>query len=489
MIKKFLEPTIQRIHRLNAAQTLRLHNEHNLLKDYDMSIVKIEKGFSAEINFKILSGYNSDAMYRIKLPQPIKLTNEEVTYYIPDNSILLHQRFNDLSGDDDSAVDVVGSIDRLSTAETDSNFDERFLRFVVPVNNTKNKLRNIRGWTYATDVSTDYKTLLKVVISGTEYHFFEFKLGGDFYLLIDSTVESRLSEFTNVCYSVLLALGFLYGNLYLDEGYMLSSTSDQFTEINDISFSIYRESILSTYRIHTTNAYSVHDMTGRDERERDEKHVEVKKWISKIVEIEEPIFSAISELFYNHEPISRAIIITLQANLLPLEIKGSALSLALEAITSVFIKLYKEKIPPPVDKILFKEIKAGMVKILKETLPDEKQYEDAHEIFKIRIDNLNGLTNMGKLQQSFAVVGYTLKEYEKEALKARNKFQHGELPVTDDSEDVITQQVYFMTIIMHRLIYTLILKHIGYKGYIINYPQLHSDLTNLDLGEDVFYEI
>ncbi|WON94319.1 hypothetical protein [Sphingobacterium sp. UGAL515B_05] len=489
MTKKYIEATIKRINDLKASQTLKLHNEHYLLKDYDMSIVKIERGFSAEINFKILSGYNSDAMHRIKLPQPIKLTNEEATYYIPENSIHLNQRFKDLFGDDDSTLDIVGSIDRLSTAESASNFDEKFLRFVVPVNKTKGKLREIRGWTYEADVPADHKNLIKVTINKIEYHFFEFTESGDTYLFIDSTSESTLSEFTNICYSILLAFGFLYGNLYLDEGYMLSSTKDQFTEINDISFSIYRESILSTYRIHTTNAYSVHDMTGKDERERDEKHAEVKKWISKIVEIEEPIFSAICELFYNHEPISRAIIITLQANLLPLEIKGSALSLALEAITSVFIKLYKEKIPPPVDKILFKEIKEGMVKVLKETLPDEEQYEDAHEIFKIRIDNLNGLTNMGKLQQSFAVVGYTLKEYEKDALKARNKFQHGELPVTDDSEDVITQQVYFMTIIMHRLIYTLILKHIGYKGYIINYPQLHSDLTNLDLGEDVFYEI
>ncbi len=489
MIKKYIEATINRINFLKASRTLKLHNEHYLLKDYDMSIVKIERGFSAKINFQTFSGYNSSQMDRIELPQPIKLSNGEATYYIPENSIHLNQRFKDLFGDDDSTLDIVGSIDRLSTAESASNFDEKFLRFVVPVNKTKGKLREIRGWTYEIDVPADHKNLIKVTINKIEYHFFEFTMGGDTYFFIDSTSESTLSEFTNICYNILLAFGFLYGNLYLDEGYMLSSTSGGFMEIADISFSIYRESILSSYRMHTTNAYSVHDMTGKDKGEREEKHNEVKKWINDLVEIEEPVFSALCELFYNQEPISRAIIITLQANLLPLEIKGSAYSLALEAITSVVMKIYNEKSPKPVDKKTFKTIKAEMLNVLKEILPEKDENENAHKILKTRIENLNSPTNTDKLQKSFGLVGYELNQYEKEALNARNKFQHGELPVTDNSEDVITQQVYFMTIIMHRLIYTLILKYIRYKGYIINYPQLHSHLTNRDLGEKVFYKL
>lgn len=489
MIKKYIEATINRINDLKAPQTLQLHNEHYLLKDYNMSIVKIERGFSAKINFKTFAGYSSSQMERIALPQPIRLSNGEATYYIPENSILLHQRFKDWFGDDDSTLDIVGSIDRLSTAESDSNFDKKFLRFVVPVNNSRGKLREIRGWTYETDVPADHKNLIKVIINKIEYHFFEFTVAGDTYLFIDSTSESTLSEFTNICYNILLAFGFLYGNLYLDEGYILSSTSGEFMEIADIRFSIYRESILSSYRMHTTNAYSVHDMTGKDELERKEKNEEVNKWINDIVEIEEPVFSALCELFYNQEPISRAIIITLQANLLPLEIKGSAYSLALEAITSVVMKIYKEKRPKPVNPTLFKNIKSRMLNVLKEILPEQDEYENAHKILKARIENLNSPTNTDKLQKSFELVGYELKQYEKDALNARNKFQHGELPVTDNSEDAITQQVYFMTIIMHRLIYTLILKHIGYKGYIINYPQLHCHLTNQDLHEKVFYEI
>lgn len=489
MIKKNINPTISRINKLKATQILKLETEHYLLKNYDVLIDKIEKGYSAKINFQAFKGYSSSQMHRIELPQPIKLTNTEVAYYIPENSIHLHQRFNDFFGDDTNKIDIVGSIDRLSTTEKDSDFDDKYLRFVILVIPSRDKLSGIRGWNYETDLATKNKTLLKVIINDFHYHFFEFQLDNDAYLVIDSTELCTVQDFRKICHSILLALGFLYGNLYLDEGYILSSNSNEFNEIEDISFSIYRESIMTSYRMHTTNAYSVHDMTGKDETEIESKLIEVKKWINDIIEIEEPIFSKLCELLYNREPISRAIIVTLQGNLLPLEIKGSAYSLALEAITAVFMDEKKEKRPKPVNKDLFKKIKDGLLGILEEILPKDSEYEIAHKILKTRIENLNNPTNTDKLQKSFDLVGYKLKKYEQTALRARDKFQHGELPASDNSDDVVFQEVYFMTIIMHRLIYTLILKRVGYDGYIINYPQLHSNMTKQDLGEDVFYKL
>ncbi|NQX42350.1 hypothetical protein HQN84_26075 [Pedobacter steynii] len=488
MTHKTLNTTIEAIDAIKESQTLKLETEHYLLKNYDISIDKVEKGYSAKILFKPFSGYSSSQMHFIEFPKPIKLSSEKSTYFIPENSIHLNQHFTDFNNDDPT-IEITGSIDKLSTAEDDSNFDGKYLRLVVPVISSQGKLRNVRGWSYKTDLPAKDGNLIKVIINNSEYHFFEFQIDKNSYLVIDTTSICNTQIFKNVSHAILLALGFLYGNVYLDEGFILSSETAEFTQISDISFSTYRESMMTGYRIHTTNAYSVYNMTGKDEIEIEAKEVEVKKWINDIVAIEEPIFSGLCELFYNNEPISRAVIVTLQGNLLALEIKGSAYSLALEAITAVLMGENDEKRPKPVTKEVFKELKDKFLGTLDEILPPDAGNETARKIFKSRIENLNSPTNADKLQKSFDLINYKLNDYEQSALRARDKFQHGELPVSDNSDDIVFQEVYFMTLIMHRLIYTLILKRIGYSGYIINYPQLHSNITRRNLGEELFYKL
>ncbi|WP_316840030.1 hypothetical protein [Pedobacter gandavensis] len=488
MIHKSLCSTFDAIDAIKAPQTLKLETEHYLLKNYDISIVKVEKAYSAKIFFKPFAGYNSSQMHSVKFSQPVKLTSTNSTYFIPENAIHLNQHFTDFNSDDPT-IEITGSIDRLSTAGDDSNFDGKYLRLVIPVISNHGKLREVRGWSYTADLSVKDRNLIKVIINNHEYHFFEFKFDENSYLVIDTTDICNAHMFKNISHNILLALGFLYGNLYLDEGFILSSTTAEFGQINDVSYSTYRESIMTGYRIHTTNAYSVHNMTGKDEKEIKANEVKVKKWIDDLVEIEEPIFSALCELFYNNEPISRAVIVTLQGNLLALEIKGSAYSLALEAITAVLMEENNENRPKPVTKEVFKELKTKFLKTLDEMLPPNDENKPARLIFKNRIENLNTPTNTDKLKRSFEIVGYDPNKDEKSALKARDKFQHGELPVSDNSDDIVFQEVYFMTLIMHRLIYTLILKRIGYSGYIINYPQLHSDITRRDLKEDLFYKL
>lgn len=492
IIQKKIKTTLEEINALKLSQVFKLENEHYLLKGYDVYIDKVERGYSAKIKFKPFNGYGSTQMHSIELQQPIKLINKEKEYYIPEHSIHLNQQISNIFSEEVN-IDIIGTLDRFSTAEKDLDFDNTYLRFVIPLGHSlRGKLDEVRGWHYETDLPIlENKTLLKVIINEIEYHFFEFRLGKEeSYLVIDSTASCILSEFINISHSILLGHGFLYGNVYLDEGYILSSTDKEFNRIVNASFSIYRKSIKTIYRMHTTNAYSVHDMTSKDEAENMAKMEEVKKWINDIIEIEGSIFSKLCELIYNKEPISRAVLNTIQGNLLSIELKGSAYSIALEAITKVFMEEQNEKSPKPLEKPLFKKLKDKLFVALDEMLPpDIEKYKNVRAILKTRIDNLNSPTNSDKLQKSFDLVGYTLKEYERTALMTRNKFQHGELPASDDTHDVVFKEVYFMTIIMHRLIYTLVLKRIGYEGYIINYPQLHSHITEKDLKEPVFYKL
>jgi len=216
----------------------------------------------------------------------------------------------------------------------------------------------------------------------------------------------------------------------------------------------------------------------------------IKEWYKKIIEISPEWFSKLCELFYNCEPISRAAIITLQGNIFALEMKGSAYSAALEAITTIILEENKTKYPKPIDdKTVFKALRTKFFEVLDDLIPDTPENETARKILTDRLNNINKPTNASKLQKSFVVLGYSLQPYELSALKARDKFQHGELPVDEITDDAVFREVYYICLIMHRLIYILILKRIGFEGYIINYPQLHSHITNKDLNEDLLYKI
>lgn len=488
MITKTLAPTLMKIDEVCSPQSLTLEVAHYLLQGYSVSLKKSEEGFSINLDFKPFKGFSSSQLYSIDLPQPIKLTNTTTTYFLPENAILLNQQPPNFD-EEEPVIHIAGNISQFTTSNSDAVWHNKFLRLVLPVKKSSPKMSNICGYNFNTDISSKNKQLIEVHINNEVLHFLKFNSGDKQYIVIDTVGESHLVAFQKLNHSILLGLAFLYGDLFMDEGFILSSTDKDFSQIENIQFSTYRGSLYTGYGIHTTNPYSILNMTGRTTQEIEERSKEATSWVNDIVELEFETFSKLCELFYNSEPISRAAIVTLQGNTLALELKGSAYSIALEAITGVIMEEKKEESPKPISKSDFKILKDGFLKILDYILPSFEENKTAREIFKIRIENLNSPTNTSKLQKAFKLLGHDLNDYELKAVNARNKFQHGHLPISESTDDAVFQQVYFICLVMHRLIYVLILKRIDYKGYIINYPQLHSNITRNDLNEKVFYKI
>ena len=356
MINKVLKASFQIINHIASPQTLRMETDHYLLNNYDIKISKAETGFSAHINFKMFKGFSSSQIHSIEFEEPIKLNNDANTYFVSDKSLFFHQKYPPLDSADNT-VELKGTIRQIASSIDPNSFNGKFLRHIIYLDSSRTKLTEIRGWNYKSDLSAKNKSLVKVQIEDSEYHFMEFQLNNQTFLVIDTTEVCPLEKFKNVVYNILITFGFIYGDLFMNEGYILSSPDEEFRIIEDISFSTYSETLLTGYRIHTTNSYSIHNLTGKTTEEIESKEGEAKKWINDLVEIEESVFSRLCELFYKHEPLSRSAMIVIQGNMFSLEIKGSAYSVALEAITAFIIKENKEKIPKPVEKVVFNEIK------------------------------------------------------------------------------------------------------------------------------------
>jgi hypothetical protein len=117
------------------------------------------------------------------------------------------------------------------------------------------------------------------------------------------------------------------------------------------------------------------------------------------------------------------------------------------------------------------------------------EWKDANNILTSRARILNRPSNTDKLWRPFELFGYKLSKYEKDVIKHRDIFLHGKLPSKQDKENEVFQDVYYSCMILHRLFYTLVLKCVGFEGYIINYPQLHKQITNRNLDQDLLFKI
>lgn len=485
--KKVLKPSFDAIKELFSGGKFHLHTVFPLLDNHEIEIQKIASGFAVAIDFQPFKGFSSTMLNDMKLEPPLTITQDNKTYHISERSL----RLNSFGfPGDDNTMKISGELADMASALPEL-FDDKYLRLMIPVEKGQPKVRDIKGWWYDSDVKAIEHALIKVHIHENEYHFFLFRDKTSCYLVIDSTIPVQLEDFRKVVVSITHAFGFLFGDLYMDEGILLSSATVQFDSIENVWFSTYRESIYSGYAVYTTNPYSIYNVTGQTREEIDNNIEEIKEWYEKIKEFDDDLFSKLCTKFYDSEPFSRAAIVVLQANTLALEIKGSAYSIAMEAITAVMIEENDLKIPKPIpDDTVAKSLVKEFMDKVEELFPKkDPATKDIYSILKTRISNLNKPTNADKLKKPFELFGYLLKDYEKEVIKHRDVFQHGGLPGDPDSPDAVFKDVYYSCMVLHRLIVILVLKYIGFSGYIINYPQLHKHITAKDLSEDLLYKI
>jgi len=483
---KFLKQSLNKIQHLSADASLILKTQNQLLKDYQIHLKKQEKDFVATINFVPFKGFSSTMLHSLKLEVPLELTNETDTYYLPEHSLLINSH---KSNDFDSYI-LTGSITQITSIEDEKSIADSYIRLIIPVIHGNPNLSLIHGYVYENDINKRHDTLIKIFIEEQEYNFYEIQQNG-LYLAIDSLKPLSFEKFKNIVSNISNAFGFLTGKLFLDEGYFLFSNTQSFEIINDIYYTTYRDTIITNYSLYTINPFSLYNVTATTIEGIKEESEEITKWYEKVPGFSPDIFSNLCTMFFQKEAISRGAIVLLQGNNLALEIKGSAYSVSLEAITNQILKDHSISYPKPIENAeKADELIRKLTEVLHGEFNDEtEENKTIRRIFGTKIRDMNAPTNADKLSKPFGIFGYVLKAYEIEVLKGRNLYQHGKLPTKKAEDDAVFKEVYFSCLVLHRLIATLVLKYAGFKGCIINYPKLHEHITKRVLDEDLFYEI
>lgn len=487
-LTKCFESNLNIMNDFTSPKAFTINGGANFWNSKEIQILKEESRLKISVKFM-----DSDKQYHNEVSdrkiEAYELSDKGHRYYVPKKAT--HMRsFNPTNNewDEEFNFTFLGEIDQIGSVKDLKEFDGKFHRLLIPFISNDMILKDFQSWHFTSDLESVNRTLIKIKFDELEFHLFNFSIGKQQYWGVDSLQTLDFEKFKSIAYSALNAYGFIKGNLYLREVFYFAS-DDKTLNTTFFHYSLIRDNIETHYRIFTTNPYSVYNSYHHDKGEKLDTNV-VDKWNSKLLNFSEENFSKLVEYFYKHETFSRSALIILEANNQPLELKAASYCVAYEGICHTIKKLVDINAPSSIDKIVWEQnIKPEFEKLLISLKGNGLLNNDQDRILSSKVNNLNQPTNRDSLTAPFLKLGYNLNQQEIKCIDNRNKFLHGSLPVKSNDEDENFKELYFNSVTIHKLIYILILKLIGFEGYIINYPKLHEQTTGESLSEELFIKI
>lgn len=199
-------------------------------------------------------------------------------------------------------------------------------------------------------------------------------------------------------------------------------------------------------------------------------------------------FSALCKWAFSSIDFSSILLLIIEASTSSLLVMPSGFSVALEGLTDLIVKEKEEKVAPIKDKKLAGKIRSEFRSIIDS---HSKSLDlEGQQILKSKIDNINQLTNRGKLTKPFELLKFKLTTEDIKAIEHRNDFLHGRIALGfNDEVKVANQEVYYISLRLYTLLAILILKSVGYDNRIVNYPKIHENVYKKKLSEEHFRQI
>ncbi|MEG0983289.1 hypothetical protein, partial [Algoriella sp.] len=143
---------------------------------------------------------------------------------------------------------------------------------------------------------------------------------------------------------------------------------------------------------------------------------------------------------------------------------------------------------PITDKKISKNFIAKLKEILDAFSQDIVKLggDNSVEILRKNIENINKPTNRNKLLEPFNLNGIELNSDEIDAINHRNNFLHGR-NIKEGTEDY--KEINQISFRLNKLINKLMLKHIGFTGYVVNHLKHNEKNLDIVVHEDLFEKV
>lgn len=454
----------------------------------DIELSKRDGDYHFSSSTPIVKGVQTHKELNFQEADNIILSKEERKLYINGNHFLV----SNIAYDGDNMRKIIsGSISAFRSSSDPAVFDNKYLRMVLPLDKGKINMNSLQGKMLDT---TDHRGVkyVPVLISGKSYRFYTYKYGEREFIIMDSEIQSSLIDFRKITYNILLTYGFVKGNYFSDECYVLAFDEADMLVPENINYHSTRATVLTGQGVHTSNPFSVyHDV----DFERDEKFFIKEEIRTKLYEgvtwFPADTFSKLAETFYLHEKFQRAAVLYIHGHSATLEMRLPNYYVALEAIAAQIGKLKEEGKKENLSPIKDEDVAKGFIGDVKTLAAKAKansglsNEEFDMDILEKNIFKLNAPPNADKLGKAFGLVGFDLSTIpdSKKVLNERNTYLHGSFSVHAD-DDKTFQTALHTGLRLHFMIAVLLLKYCGFSGKIINYAALWKHITKKEINEE-----
>lgn len=307
--------------------------------------------------------------------------------------------------------------------------------------------------------------VLEINIKGIQLNLFSYtsKETKNSYFIIESQDICPYSDFISLQDEIILAITYLTGTFLGKEIYIIGSDTINFEKNSVLSLKRFFDDLKNGYA-------AIPDVTLQHQ-------VNAPVIRFSITGLENLITELINSLVYK-----RTLLLLCQAHTEPAYVTSTLYSVALETITNKISEEISEKIKPIKEKEIANNLRCELKKSLQEF--KDKLSVEAFTKISSDIERINSPTNKQKLLQPFKHLNINLPTKDIEAIERRNDFLHGRIPEKDDR--------HYLSLINGRLLFCincLVLKHIGFEGYIVYHPSIYQFNNNLKIEESLIRKV
>lgn len=296
------------------------------------------------------------------------------------------------------------------------------------------------------------------------------------FLVLDCSTKIGHSLFSEAAFACLVTLGYLTGKLVQNEGVYFTYSKQEMDTPISLMFSSFRPSINSLYYPVNANPYSF--------KLKGKKAESLHKKMKPLSEIE---FSKLCQQVYNKHDLRASLLLLMEV------LKGSIFTMAtgmaviLESLTNQYAKENPEYFiyvkPQKISSAILQDLRSVIIKHGDEIGESAKHFIN-------RINQLNQVSNKTRLTKPFELLGFNLNIDDVRMIERRNDLLHGRLSLNFDNDiEKADNELYLIATKLYTLINILILKQIGFSGYIINWPVFSEQVHKQKLNEDLFRKI
>ncbi|WP_276485765.1 hypothetical protein [Paraflavitalea pollutisoli] len=370
---------------------------------------------------------------------------------------------------------------QVNSFQPGGNFpDHSYLRAILPITEGFLSIHyfTVEPYSYITEPGklSNASGLVRITLLEDQFTICQVRAGQELFLIIDCDAKMSYETFRERCWAISIGLAFVNGHLWQNEQYIFSYATEDMTIPTTWRYTTLRPSILTIYSGLTGNAASwLRGSAGLHQ-----------KYKGKTIEISTQALNKLCNWIHSCDAHKVIALLIIEAKRSSLLMMPAGFALALEGLATLFEQKFPEKINPIKLRTKAKEFRDRLLSVLEDYRNDP---DFNPTILQNKINEINKATNRDRLKIPFKLLGIPLSGRDVLALDYRNALLHGNVILEPMEEKTFEMNELELGMRLLTLTNAIILKWMGYKGWVVNHVKAQENAIGLTIDEEYYRDI